>query len=271
MRLALLASVPLYVSLVASTALAADPWVDRPDTLPRGDFAFDVGLGVVHNGFPNPSLNGAGTNLEFGVGIAHRLELGVRTGIGFGDDGQALRADVAGRLFDRQTFDTGTQLFSNPEVRLRGAVYRGDVAEVALEGRVVVPFADGTRLGAMFGVPLAFHVAGRLRIDTGVFIPVIFDDQTTFGPNPGQTSFGINVPVDVWFQITRKLWLGPETGVYYLTRGNLNETDIPLGFGLGISLTRSIDFKAQGMFPAINQNAGAQLFTAGGAFQFRIE
>jgi hypothetical protein len=262
MRPLLVASALLAVSLAPVTALAADPWVDRADTLPRGDFAFDVGLGLVQDGFRNPSITGAGTNLEMAVGIAHRLELGVRTGIGFGDGGQVTRADAAGRLFDRQTFDTGNALFSNPEVRLRGAVYRGDVAEVALEGRVVVPFADGTRFGAMFGVPLAFHGAGHLRVDTGVFLPVVFYDTT---------SFGINVPVDVWFQITRKLWLGPETGVTYYTQGPINATAVSLGFGLGISLTHAIDFKAQGIFPNINQNAGAQYFTAGGAFQFRIE
>jgi len=262
MRFVLVASALFAVPLAPATALAADPWVDRADTLPRGDLAFDVGLGLVQDGFRNPSVTGAGTNLEMAVGIAHRLELGVRTGVGFGDDGQATRADVAGRLFDRQTFDTGNALFSNPEIRLRGAIYRGDVAEVALEGRVVVPFADGTRIGAMFGVPLAFHGAGRLRVDTGVFLPVTFYDTA---------AFGINVPVDVWFQITRKLWLGPETGITYYTQGPNNATNLSLGFGLGISLTRAIDFKAQGIFPAINQNEGGQYFTAGGGFQFRIE
>ena len=270
MRFGLVASALFAASLAPATARAADPWVDRADTLPRGDVAFDVGLGLAHVGGPG-SVTGAGTNLELAVGILHRLEIGVRTGIGFGDDGQATRADVAGRLFDRQTFDEGGAVFSNPEVRLRGAIYRGDVAEVALEGRVVVPFATGTRAGVLFGAPVALHAAGRLRVDTGVFVPIIFGGGAVDGLGDSPAEFGVNVPVDVWLQVSRTVWLGPESGVYYRTVGNFNETSIPLGFGVGVSLTRSIDFKAQAIFPAINQSDGGQYFTAGGAFQFRIE
>jgi hypothetical protein len=247
-------------------ATAAAPYVDRHITLPYHDWAFDLGLGVAHYGSdaPNGSLTGPGLNFEVGVGITDKIELALRTGARFNDDARALGADAYGRLFDRQTFEIGGESFANPEARLRGAVYRGDVTEVALEGRLMLPFARGTHVGAMFGVPLMFHIGDSVRLDTGPYVPFVFGDPTYYA---------LSVPLDVWIQASQKLWLGPMTGVRFNRFGDgpRSSNDVQLGFGLGYQLASAIDFKTQFLFPHINGDNGARLFGVGAGFQFRIE
>src|SRR5580693_4288995 len=163
--------------LLSSASSAAPPWVDRPLTLPAGDWAFDVGLGVGHVPAPGDDT-AAGVNAEMAVGLTRRVELGLRTGVRIGDDfDRGINADGYGRLFDRQTFDAGGEVLANPEIRVRGALVREPVVELALEGRLVVPFADGTAAGLMFGVPMAFHVGSSVRLDLGVYVPVVFFRQ----------------------------------------------------------------------------------------------
>jgi hypothetical protein len=250
-----------------SPVAAAPPFVDRGITLPRHDWAFDFGLGIAHNdrtGDPRfPTYTGAGLNLEGAVGITDRLELGLRTGVRFGDEGRATQADTYGRLFDRQTFGVNGDVMANPEVRFRGAVYRGDVAEVALEGRAYLPIEQGSRFGMMFGVPLLFHIGHSVRLDTGAFTPVLFYERT---------SFAVSLPLDVWIQATDKLWLGPITGLrFWHFDTNVDRTDVQLGFGLGYQIARAVDFKTMFYVPRINQDAGARNFGVGAGIQVRIE
>src|SRR5580693_7877017 len=167
----------LALQLLARASQAAPPWVDRPLTLPSGDWAFDFGLGVGHVPAPVDDT-AAGVNAEMAVGLTRRVELGLRTGIRIGNDfDRGINADGYGRLFDRQTFDAGGEVLANPELRVRGALVREPVVELALEGRLVVPFADGTAAGLMFGVPMAFHVGSSVRLDLGVYVPVVFFRQ----------------------------------------------------------------------------------------------
>ena len=248
----------------ALDARAAPPWVDRPLTLPAGDFAFDFGLGVAHVP-PQPRDEiAAGINAEMAVGLTSRVELGVRTGVRFGDGfDHAMQPDAYGRLFDRQTFDEGGDTVANPEVRVRGAIVRGPIAEVALEGRVVLPFADNTGAGLMFGVPLAFHLGDRVRLDTGAFVPIQFAPRDP-------TIFSVSLPLDVWIQCSGRLWLGPMTGIELIDTGrSTRTTDLSLGFGLGYQITHAIDFKARFLFPDLNDDS--RYFGFGAGVQFRIE
>jgi|CZKU01.1.fsa_nt_gi hypothetical protein len=251
--------------VVALDARAAPPWVDRPLTLPAGDFAFDFGLGVAHvPGGPRNDTS-AGINAEMSVGITSRVELGVRTGIRFGDGfDRAIDPEAYGRLFDRQTFDEGADTVANPEVRVRGAIVRGPIAEVALEGRVVLPFADGTGAGILFGVPLAFHLGDRVRLDTGAFVPVVFPPRV-------DADFAISLPLDVWIQASSRFWLGPMTGFEFtnVTDGRTVVTNLSLGLGLGYMITHAIDFKAMFLFPELNQDS--RVFGFGAGVQIRIE
>jgi hypothetical protein len=252
---------------VGSSALAAPPWVDRPLTLPAGDFAFDFGLGVGH--VPGPADNtSAGINAEMGVGLTNRIELGVRTGIRFGDAfDRGIDPDAYGRLFDRETFDEGGDVLANPEVRVTGAIVRGPIAEVALEGRVILPLADNSGAGVMFGVPMAFHLGDRVRLDMGVYSPLVFP------PGPADAVFSIDAPIDVWIQATPRFWIGPMSGLVFENVNNANggreHTDLSLGVGLGYEITHAIDFKASFLFPDINDES--RVFGFGAGVQLRIE
>ena len=254
------------LALVAATAGAVDaqaapPWVDRSITLPRHDWAFDFGLGIRHLDAPN-SPTGAGLNLEGAVGITRRLEIGLRTGFRFGNDGRTTQADEYGRLFDRQTFGTNQGVVANPEFRIRGALVGGEVVEVGLEGRAILPFEDGSRFGIGFGLPLAFHLGRVVRLDTGVYVPVVLYDPTWMA---------VSVPLDVWIQATQNLWLGPMTGVRFYHAGDRDRTDWALGFGLGYSITRAFDLKSMVLMPGINHPEGARNIGAGFGIQVRIE
>jgi hypothetical protein len=250
--------------LLSAESSAAPPWIDRPLTLPPGDWAFDVGLGVGHVPAPAPGdETAAGVNAEMAVGLTRRVELGLRTGIRIGNDfDRGINADGYGRLFDRQTFDAGGEVLANPELRVRGALVREPVVELALEGRLVVPFADGTAAGLMFGVPMAFHVGSSVRLDLGVYVPVVFFRQDAVS--------GVHVPFDVWIQVTSRLWLGPMTGIAFDRVGDTNgSTNVSRGLGLGYGITRAVDFKGMFLFPTINNES--RVFGAGAGIEARIE
>jgi hypothetical protein len=258
----LVALAATLAATLASEAHAAPPWVDRHLTLPGGDWAFDFGLGLGHVAYDDDT--GVGINAEVAVGLTSRIELGVRTGLRFGDGlDRSIQADGYGRLFDRQTFDTGFDTVANPEIRVRGAIVRDSVAEVALEGRVVLPFADGTGAGFLFGVPLAFHLGDQVRLDTGAFVPVMF-------PPREDTEVDLRIPIDLWIQATSRFWIGPMTGLAFDRIGQRNgATDVSLGLGLGYEITHAVDFKAMFLFPTLNNESATFGFGAG--VQIRIE
>jgi hypothetical protein len=266
-RVATAAHAAAFVAVLAwaSPASALPPWVDRPLTLPSGDWAFDFGLGVGHE---PPDLRddayGAGINLEGAVGVTNRLEIGVRTGLRFGDGfSRSIHGDQYGRLFDRQYFDGGSETVANPELRVRGALVRGDVFELGLEGRLFVPIEDNTDAGLEFGVPMAFHLGNRVRLDTGAYVPIVFTQ-------PDATWY-ISAPLDVWIQASPKVWVGPMTGLVFRQppNGAPTVTDFSLGVGFGYQITHYLDFKAQFLFPDINRED--RDFGLGAGVQIRIE
>jgi hypothetical protein len=250
--------------LAEHRALAAAPWVDRHLTLPSGDWAFDFGLGVGHAAAPDETA--VGVNAEMAVGFLSRFELGVRTGVRFGDDvTRLINADDYGRLFDRQTLPLGAEgdeVLANPEVRFRGAIVRDEIVELGLEGRVVLPFADGTVAGMLAGLPLAFHLGSRVRLDTAVDLPVVFyrDD----------TVVGLHLPLDVWIQATRRFWIGPMTGLAFDYLGDRRgTTSVSLGLGLGYEITHALDLKGMFLFPDINDES--RDFGLGAGIEVRVE
>jgi hypothetical protein len=111
-------------------------------------------------------------------------------------------------------------------------------------------------------MPVALHFGASLRIDSGLYLPVTFYDPVLFA---------ISVPLDVWFQISPRLWLGPMTGIRFQHWGPDDHTDLALGFGLGYSLARALDLKTAFLMPAINQTEGARNFGIGVGIQVRIE
>ena len=258
--LAVQAAAALALTLVGARASAAPEWIYRGITLPRGVVALDLGLGYGHEpADATRSIGGFGMNLEIAGGVTHDLELGLRTGVGLDDDGQATRADVYGRTFDTETYDVGGDRMANPELRMRWAVARGANVQLGLEARAYLPFAANTHFGVMFGVPLALRV-GTVRIDTGLYVPIIFDEPTTTI---------VSIPVHVWIQVSPTLWLGPVLGVRFDSSGG--QDAYPFGFGLGSALSRQIDFRAWFLFPDLNRDAAARTFGAGVGLQIRFE
>lgn len=262
-RLVLAAALVAAGSLVPRSSDAAERWVDRPMTLHRLVFAGDAGLGIGHHSGPGPDPTGPGLNLEGALGVTENLELGLRTGIRFGNDAKATGADGYGRTLWTETYGTGRDTFANPELRIRWVAYSGSVAEVGLDGRVYMPIEDGTRFGVMFGVPLAFHLSDFMRIDTGVYLPTIFSDPA---------SIAITIPGYFWFQVNEKLWLGPMASARFLGFNNdrafNHRNDLLLGFGMGYQVINMLDLKWWALAPDIDD--GLHNWGLGFGVQFRI-
>jgi hypothetical protein len=261
LALASLVAVMLGSSLPAA---AAPRYVDRSLTLPRLVFQGDPGLGVAHLRFGQQDFTGAGVNLEGAIGITDSFELGLRTGIRFGDDARLLGADAFGRTLFTETYGTAFDTVANPEFRLRWAAYSGSVAEIGLDGRVYLPFETGSRFGMMFGVPIAFHIADLLRIDLGVYIPIVTGDPTFTV---------ISVPAYFWFQVSNHVWLGPMVGLRHVNPGGplASHDDLLVGFGLGYQVSSSVDLKWQLFAPRVNGNDGdARVYGGGMGVAFRI-
>ncbi len=236
------------------TAEAA--WVDRSLTLSRADFALDTGLGIGH---VEKDFTGFGLNLELAAGLTSDVQLGIRTGIRFGTDGRVTRADQYGRTFDTETYGTGGDSVANPEISVLWAAARGAVAELGLEGRLYLPTEDGTNLGIMVAVPLRLHLGGAARLDTGIYVPIIFDDNKRTV---------VSFPFHLWFQISNRTWLGPLTGVRYHNPGG--GTTVPLGFGLGYALSHATDLRTWLLFPDVNHDGSARNFGAGVGLEARF-
>jgi hypothetical protein len=242
-------------------ASAAPPWVERSLTMPAGTWAFDgaVGAGIITNGGPK----NVGIDLEAGFGIADRIEVGARLS---GDSvAQAApnlygttprgNADNDARLFDRATFDQGPTAIANPELRLRGAILRDAVGEMALEARIVAPLAKYSGAGIAFGVPVAFHLGDVVRIDAGAYEVFVgnhdelqFTDSGGLQPASVPDDFLLEAPVAIWFQCTPAVWLGPIGSIRYDTHFHQDFPQQPWsgsgGIALGLQLGDALDVKA---------------------------
>ena len=259
MRFTGAAAAVLLVSTWAGAARADAPWLYRGVVLPHGEVAVDLGLGIGHQPDPNDDgITGLGMNLALSAGVAPGLELGVRTGLRLDSGGQATQADGYGRPFDTETYGTGGDTVANPELHLTWSVARGRAGELGFELAAYIPIENGTSFGMLFGLPVILR-AGVLRIDTGVYVPVIFS-------NPTQSV--VSVPFHFWIQATRTLWFGPLIGLRVYN--NNGGQQIPLGFGLGSAINPFVDLRAWFLFPDINQNEGSRSFGAGVGLQFRF-
>jgi hypothetical protein len=240
---------------VAPRAQAASEWLYRDLVLPRHDVALDFGFGVGHE----PNVTGLGLNLELAAGLGRDFELGFRMGFRLDDAGQTTQADRWGRPFDNETYGTFFDRIADPELRLRWSVARASAAELGLETRFYIPTEAHSRFGFLIGLPVRLRT-GILRVDTGLYVPVIFT-------SPTQTV--VSIPLHLWIQATRTFWLGPLFG---LQVGNQpSHTAYPVGFGLGSMLTRSIDLRFWFMFPDLNQDAAARFWGTGLALEIRFE
>jgi hypothetical protein len=240
-----LALVALTLALAAPGMASAAPFVDRPITLPEAQWALGLGLGIGHDNRPEPlaDITGLGINLELRGGLTPSLQVGVRTGLRVGDDGRATQADSYGRTFETETYGVGFDDLANPEVSLRLALLRTDLVALAVEGRVYVPIEDGTEAGVMIGVPLHIHLGSSARLDSGLYVPIIFTDPRTSV---------ISVPLHFWFQANPDLALGVLTGVRRFRPGG--GTTVPLGIALNYELSYATDLRTWLLFPDVEED-----------------
>jgi hypothetical protein len=256
-----------FASMLAATfvstsdAAAAAPWIYRGLTLPRHDVAVDFGLGYGRAPGTPDEVDGFGLNLELRAGVAHNFELGFRMGFRLDQGGQLTQADYYARPFETETYGTEIDRVSNPELKFRWSVARGYAAELGLELRAYLPIEDGSRFGFMFGLPIALR-AGPIRFDTGLYVPIIFYDQTRTV---------VSIPLHIWIQAAYNFWLGPILGFRVVNQNDGSHTAYPLGFGLGWQTSRSVDIRTWFLFPDMNRDAAARTWGAGIALEVRFE
>ena len=248
---------------LAQRAGADEPFVDRALTLPPLHFSADAAIGFgqgpaatpfdVQGPAPSPSETGVklgwGSNLEAAVGLPLLGEVGVRVGVRFGQDGiQAgwgLGADHFARLFDPVVEEAGGDTVTNPEIRLRGTWLNLKIVELGFETRFVIPTSTGSDFELVPGVPVRIHLPSFVRIDTGVWLPVIFNSDA---------SFTIDIPAQLFFQ-AGQAFFGPMTGVRFNhPGGDIGDptTDVPAGIAGGYTLGGILDLKVQVRTERIN-------------------
>jgi len=123
-----------------------------------------------------------------------------------------------------------------------------------------LPIEAQSRFGFLIGLPIALRF-GPIRFDTGLYVPIIFYDQT-------QTV--VSIPLHVWIQPSANFWLGPLLGMRVVNQ-NSSDTQYPLGFGMGWQLNRIVDLRTWFLFPDISGNAAARSWGLGIALEVRFE
>jgi hypothetical protein len=216
----------LGVWLAAGPAAATSP-VGRSLNLSANTFELGLGAGIGHT---EPiDYTGLGLNFELGYGINSNLELRVRTGLRFGTAGRVTDADRYGRPVETETYNLGDEAIANPEVGLRFSLLRGGTAEIALDGKIYLPISGS--FGVMVGLPVALHLGARLRLDTGLFVPIIFSDPT---------NTEVSIPLHLWIRLQGGSFVGPITGVVFPDGGG---SRVPLGVGVGTALSYDADLR----------------------------
>jgi hypothetical protein len=276
-------------SLFVSHSASATPrWVDRLLTLP-GPVAGTLSLdgAVAHADEPcGPNIcgyTGLGSSIEGTLGLASRVDIGLRVGLrGFVDngglnEGNIANADAYARMFDQLAFYGygpqqaiyGNDVITNPELKVRVRIlHLKHLFELGVEVRHNLPFLTGTVFNLVAGVPMALHFGHSVRFDFGGYTGFTFYGNG--GPVPAGTDFSFYAPAALWFQIDR-VYLGPLFGFRWydhdVYRGDNPNWDFMLGFGLGVSLGHYVDFQLQSYFPRLNAWDEKQ-FGVGAGVQF---
>jgi len=133
------------------------------------------------------------------------------------------------------------------------------VVDLALEGRLYIPIEAGTRTGIMVAVPLAFHFSPTVRLDTGVFVPILFYDPTRSV---------ISFPLHLWLQASDRVAVGPITGVQISNPGGT--TLVPLGLGLNYGASSTADLRLWVLFPDVKGDGATRTFGAGVGVEARF-
>ncbi len=267
------------ILLAAANANATAPeWVDRRIVLSGKPIAgsVDVGTGFGHTefGFGRGYANGVGFNTEGVLGIASRVDIGLRFGLRVNGESSFVQADGYGHFYEADDVYgniRGGETFTNPELRARVKLLDLGSFELGIEARTTFPIFPGTRFTAVVGVPMAVHAGRIFKLDFGVYNVVSF-----YSP----LAFAFEVPANFWFQVSHKVFLGPLTALRFYPGSACSDcgryynrfdpsVEFALGFGLGVHLAKFADLKTQFIFPEVNH--GARYFGVGVGVGFIFE
>jgi hypothetical protein len=249
----LLRGIILALSIVGVPATASASLFHRPLILPRGDWAVGLGLGVSRFDAPSPTPDtyGFGFNLELRASPNEGVQIGVRTGIRTGSDGQKYRADQYGRAFDTETFATGTDPVANPEASLQFAALDRPRLSLSVQVRLYLPVEKDTELGALLGAPLQIRLTRSLCIDTAAYFLIV-------DTNPIATA--VIAPVQLWLE-RGPLAVGLLSGVRRYNRPQ--HTEILVGLGVNLAATVNFDVRLWALMPNVNGRAARRNMGAG--------
>jgi hypothetical protein len=245
---ALFRGLVLLLPLLAARPASAGSFLGRSLALSTGRMELGLGAGLGHV----PDELGLGFNFELGYGLSSSLELRLRSGLRAGHDGRVTRADVYGRPFETETYNTGGDTLANPEIGLLWELIQGHTGQIGFDTRVVLPVSGDISL--MVALPVRLRLP-RARIDTGLYVPIFFHD----GPEDDTTEI-ISIPFHLFFQPSSDLYLGPITGVRFHEHGG---TDVPLGLALGTSISWDADLRFWLLFPDVSHSGSAKVFGVG--------
>lgn len=260
---------PLSFVVLAATAArparAEQPFSDAPLTLKPLHFGGDAGIGFgTYQDVSGSGHVGWGSSFDAAIGLPFLGELGGHIAQRFGNDGVLVGTNAIGptgadhfaRLFDPITQEPGSAQFANPEFHLRGTLVPLEVFELGLETRLTVPTSNNSYLAITPGVPMRIHIPGFMRIDTGLWLPVVL--------TPNQAVYILEIPAQAFFQVG-DAFVGPLTGIRFNNIGsNPASTDIPLGVGGGYTFGGIFDVKAQLRTERINSGSWASQAFGGG-------
>jgi hypothetical protein len=242
------ASAALISTISFVRPASAHSWGSRSLTLPGSTFELGLGLGIGH--LDRADYTGAGINLELGYGLTSGLELRFRTGLRLGENGRVTDADAFGRPFYTETYFLGNDTIANPQLGLRFSLLRGGSLDLGLDAHVILPL-DGD-FGLLLGVPMALRLGDRLRVDTGLFLPILLAD-------PG-TRVDISIPFHIWIKLNPSTVLGPITGVYFYDGGGRR---VPFGIAAGTSIAYDAEVRFWLLFPDIRDGEQRKNFGLG--------
>jgi hypothetical protein len=241
-------------ALISLTSFArpasAHSWGSRALTLPGSTFELGLGLGLGH--LDIAERTGLGVNLELGYGITSGVELRFRTGLRLGENGRVVDGDYFGRPFYTETYNLGADTIANPQLGLRISAVRSGSLDLGIDAHVIFPLDDDTDLGMLLGLPLAVRLGDRLRLDTGLFLPIRLTEP--------DTTVDISIPFHVWIKVNPSTTLGPLTGVYFYDGGGRG---VPFGFGVGSSIAYDAEVRFWLLFSDISNDESRQNFGVG--------
>lgn len=208
------------------------PYAQRPLTLTegtiRGDADFVIARvlttrGTMATGFRVVSDTAAALVVGGGYGILDDLEVGATV----------LPLQLA------PDFEYGDPSIYGVFRFLRGSVDLG--ASLSLTFPVQGDFVMAP------GVPVLFHLGESMRLDTGLFVPIVFDSPDTYAV--------LSIPVRFSVNVIPELFLGASTGLE-MVEFDPDFTTIPLGFHAGYTIAQGdtggplLDLMAGFRFPA---------------------